>query len=403
VHRKSALHSSAGRHLAAVLQRPQHPHPPKKRTSLIRARLRECLASSSKSPRRLIATTLTELSPLLLATSSRTGSVSAKLTSTPTQSEAPTLPSIGNMTMAIDQQQRHHLGGLPLDHMPYSAAPQFSNPWAATTGPPSTHMYTTPQTATFPQYSLPKQQDANRTMSLPYTSGPGSAHYAPGPLPGPDMHPSQADMRSPYDQAYTSGPPHSASYASQSATFPPINSFSSPQEHSRPSPLSGPPVPTQAFGEALDGARGMVAMSQTDITPRNIYGPRGDRGSTDSYGFPGAHSAHSSISSTGGYPAYFGGSVDSSATDYSSAAESIDSLGSRTLPRPNGLMGATLPPVQQSMMGSFNSKVSSSTQKKHKCKVCDKRFTRPSSLQTHMYSHTGEKREYLTSFELISY
>jgi len=36
--------------------------------------------------------------------------------------------------------------------------------------------------------------------------------------------------------------------------------------------------------------------------------------------------------------------------------------------------------------------VSSSTQKKHKCKVCDKRFTRPSSLQTHMYSHTGEKR-----------
>jgi len=43
------------------------------------------------------------------------------------------------------------------------------------------------------------------------------------------------------------------------------------------------------------------------------------------------------------------------------------------------------------MMGQFSSKVSSSTQKKHKCKVCDKRFTRPSSLQTHIYSHTGEK------------
>ncbi|KAK6841836.1 C2H2 finger domain containing protein FlbC [Apiospora arundinis] len=49
------------------------------------------------------------------------------------------------------------------------------------------------------------------------------------------------------------------------------------------------------------------------------------------------------------------------------------------------------PPAPQSMMGQFSSKVSSSTQKKHKCKVCDKRFTRPSSLQTHMYSHTGEK------------
>ena len=31
------------------------------------------------------------------------------------------------------------------------------------------------------------------------------------------------------------------------------------------------------------------------------------------------------------------------------------------------------------------------THKKYGCKVCDKRFTRPSSLQTHMYTHTGEK------------
>ena len=140
-------------------------------------------------------------------------------------------------------------------------------------------------------------------------------------------------------------------------------------------------------------------MSQTDITPRNIYGPRGDRGSADSYGFPSSHSSHSSISSaSSGYPNYFGGSVDSSATDYSSAAESLDGLNSRTLPRPNGLMGANLPPAPQSMMGSFNSKVSSSAQKKHKCKVCDKRFTRPSSLQTHMYSHTGEKRKRITLY-----
>ena len=34
-----------------------------------------------------------------------------------------------------------------------------------------------------------------------------------------------------------------------------------------------------------------------------------------------------------------------------------------------------------------------STQKKYKCKVCDKLFSRPSSLKTHMYSHTGEKRK----------
>ena len=145
----------------------------------------------------------------------------------------------------------------------------------------------------------------------------------------------------------------------------------------------------------MDGARGMVAISQTDITPRNIYGPRGDRGSTDAYGFPPTHSSSSSISSASGYPSYFGGSsVDGSVTDYSSASESADGLSSRTLPRPTALLNANLPPAPQSMMGSFNSKVSSSTQKKHKCKICDKRFTRPSSLQTHMYSHTGEKRKF---------
>ncbi|KAK9380492.1 uncharacterized protein V2V93DRAFT_370818 [Kockiozyma suomiensis] len=45
----------------------------------------------------------------------------------------------------------------------------------------------------------------------------------------------------------------------------------------------------------------------------------------------------------------------------------------------------------KSLMSSFNSRVSAGTQKKHKCPVCNKRFTRPSSLQTHIFSHTGEK------------
>ncbi|KAG2220546.1 hypothetical protein INT45_004152 [Circinella minor] len=30
-------------------------------------------------------------------------------------------------------------------------------------------------------------------------------------------------------------------------------------------------------------------------------------------------------------------------------------------------------------------------EKRHRCNVCSKLFSRPSALQTHMYTHTGEK------------
>lgn len=161
------------------------------------------------------------------------------------------------------------------------------------------------------------------------------------------------------------------------------------------SPRSTSSTQSQAAYDALDAGRGIVAMSQDLTTPRNIYGLRADKTSADSYGFPSSHSPHSSVSSTSPYPTYYNSSVDgSSVSDYGSQSDSMEPLNSRTLPRPSGLMGSIQPPAPQSMMGQFNSKISSSTQKKHKCKVCDKRFTRPSSLQTHMYSHTGEKRQY---------
>jgi uncharacterized Zn-finger protein len=150
-----------------------------------------------------------------------------------------------------------------------------------------------------------------------------------------------------------------------------------------------PSQPTVTYADAH-------ALSSQDLTPRSIYAPRSSRGSGDSYGFP-SHSSTSSISSAGNYPYYSASvaSVDSSVTDYSSTtSESYDGLSSRTLPRPSGLIPGGAPPGPQSMMGQFSSKMPSNTQKKHKCKVCDKRFTRPSSLQTHMYSHTGEKRKF---------
>jgi len=123
----------------------------------------------------------------------------------------------------------------------------------------------------------------------------------------------------------------------------------------------------------------MVVMSQTNPRNRNQY--------------PSSHSASSSISSNHSFP-YYSGSVDSSATDYSETSSGYPNergIHQATLPRPNIYINGTGAPVPGQMMTTFSSKITSSTQKKHKCKVCDKRFTRPSSLQTHTYSHTGEK------------
>lgn len=301
--------------------------------------------------------------------------------------------------------------------------------------------------------ALPKHSHHGSRAS----SNASMASYAPlpgaGPPPGPssmpdvyrqpDLLPMGQDLlnlnrlqhpttSAPYDSTYTTtaspvNPSYSTSSASYSVGYVPApmrGTFAmAPEESSRrysqqsvaphlmpmgaPNDEGGPRLPgitlsdydrrgmhsddRRGFQDALEASHGMLSMSQD--TPRNIYDIRNrGRGSDDSYGFPSAHSATSSISSSG-FSGYYGGSVDGSVSDYSATGSDIESLSGRTLPRPQGLL-SNHPPGPQSMMGSFSSKVSSSTQKKHKCKVCDKRFTRPSSLQTHMYSHTGEKRKY---------
>lgn len=80
-------------------------------------------------------------------------------------------------------------------------------------------------------------------------------------------------------------------------------------------------------------------------------------------------------------------SAASLCSDTGRTSQSISPLHNRDI-SPN-------PSTPQSIMGQLSSKVYSSSQRKHKCKVCDKRFTRLSDLQTHMYSHTGEKRKCL--------
>ncbi|PHH83249.1 hypothetical protein CDD83_3027 [Cordyceps sp. RAO-2017] len=316
------------------------------------------------------------------------------------------------MTLPTSQQQRF---GPPLnfDYAPHAQPPAFSNPWTSSSPPQPPAA-----AAASPLYVAGQQQPAvgHAMMAAAKPQQPGRASsgsassmasYASLPVATTSaadllglsrLHTTSAAYG---DPAYAaSASPVSGQFAPTSAA-PPYDALGyapAPARHStfamgseadrrfsQQQSLQAEADERRSFADALDASHGMLAMSQE--TPRNIYGSRSNRSSVDSYGFPSTHSTSSSISSTGNFSSYYGDSV----SDYSTAGSDIESVNSRTLPRPQGLMGAQIPPAPQSMMGQFSSKVSSSTQKKHKCKVCDKRFTRPSSLQTHMYSHTGEK------------
>ncbi|KAK4117172.1 hypothetical protein N656DRAFT_793691 [Canariomyces notabilis] len=341
------------------------------------------------------------------------------------------------MTMTIDHNQRR-FGSLHFEHMSsYSGHPHFTDPWApspSTAGPSPASQSGSQQSlyinnhqdgaglphlnlAPLPKHPQHSSRAGSSTSMAPYGALQVSAASAGSPsMAGvyrpQDLLPVSQDhllgvnrlqhqtTSAAYDtSAYTStASPVNATYTSSSSPYDQLGyaqasmrgSFALGNEDSsrRYSQQSLQQDDRRSFQDALEASHGMLSMSQE--TPRNIFDVRNrGRGSGDSYGFPPTHSATSSVSSTG-FSGYYAGSVDGSVSDYSTAGSDIESLSSRTLPRPQGLM-ASAPPAPQSMMGSFSSKVSSSTQKKHKCKVCDKRFTRPSSLQTHMYSHTGEK------------
>lgn len=333
------------------------------------------------------------------------------------------------MAMAVDSRQQ--LTGLPYEQLRYQAPPQFTNPWVSGPATATSHLYAT----SMPQSAVGSEQ-RHANVSMPYHSAGIAAPSLASGIDSLDAVYAQSSL--PAQDVMSAPRPYGAAYpttTSAAANYPPASApqystdytqRGSPYGYQDQRRASHPSVPSTmllgdpneslkqrqsslvdfsrlhtsseaeraSFSDALDASRGMVAMSQ-DITPRNIYGNQGSsRSSSDSYGFPSSHSAHSSISSASTYPSYYNSSVsEASYGDYSSASESVD-MPSRTLPRPSGLIGGTMPPAPQTMMGQFSSKVSSSSQKKHKCKICDKRFTRPSSLQTHMYSHTGEKRTF---------
>jgi hypothetical protein len=346
--------------------------------------------------------------------------------------------------MAVDNRQQSQLNGLAYNGIRYPQ-PQFTNPWVNNaSGAPSTQQYA----STVPSSTgLDGSMQRPTTMAIPSFGLPVTASgLGPGSTLSGDLYEPQnsidisQDLRYGTQQYSTAGPsnpyaPTSAAgynmeYATSRSPFPNQQTFDRRPSHAsvNPAVLLDPQLDPShrnslidinrfnqttsqaqrtSISDAIDASRGMLHLSNpvNDMTPRNIYEAQGGSrtSSADSYGFPQTHSNTSSISSASTYPSSYGsyahshhgshaGSVSDGGTDYSSASESVD-LNARRLPAPANLMGPGMPPAPQSMMGQFSSKVSSSSQKKHKCKICDKRFTRPSSLQTHMYSHTGEKRK----------
>ncbi|KAJ4008848.1 hypothetical protein NW752_008803 [Fusarium irregulare] len=308
------------------------------------------------------------------------------------------------MTMTLDTTQQRFGPSLNFDYSAPAQPPAFSNPWSSSSPPQpppaGSSLFVGSQSALNPSMMAGKPPQSRASTS----STSSMASYG-GAMPVPSTSadllsinrmqttsaaygdPTYTTSASPVNHQFapTSAAPYDTLGYAPAPVRPPPFGLAPADEHARRFSQHSIQDERRSFADALDASHGMLAMSQE--TPRPIYGARSDRSSVDSYGFPSTHSTSSSISSSGNFSSYYGDSV----SDYSTAGSDIESVSSRTLPRPQGLMSSQIPPAPQSMMGQFSSKVSSSTQKKHKCKVCDKRFTRPSSLQTHMYSHTGEK------------
>ncbi|KAL1901801.1 hypothetical protein Sste5346_001504 [Sporothrix stenoceras] len=325
------------------------------------------------------------------------------------------------------QQQQHqqHQQGLP--------RPPSQQPLPPA---PST-MHRNGSTSMAPNASLPYGVAAIATTSAGYADSSNIAAYsAPSPI-----HPTTAyaTAATPYDQmgyapATTmrgAAPPGSAAaaFGLDAAAADVARRFS--QDAAAAQQAAGDN--RRGFQDALEASQGMMSLNSQD-TPRPLGFPgapgntgpaRSQRGSADSYGFPStAHSTSSSVSSQsfGGFYTTGGSSIDSNSNISDYSGSDIEQVSSRHQghhhqhPHTQILHGGvpqhhpaahhagvgahtghrqpfvgSVPPAPQSMMGQFSSKMTNSAQKKHKCKVCDKRFTRPSSLQTHMYSHTGEK------------
>ena len=330
--------------------------------------------------------------------------------------------------MALETQHRpQHNHTSTMHYMPQEQIPHFTNPW--TSQQQQQHQHQMNEAAALQALSKPPSIRTTGVTS-PYIGGrTDMRHMAASQYPNPGgLIPNVSSVGLP---AYTcadmgmsmpcsSGP--AITTIGAAAFMPSFSSFDfTPPRLQIPTDrrLSQPSMPSSLY-IGTDSGKKTRQASLTDNTVRESR-PELDftsggmdtrgmlmsqpiRGRNDSIhsGYHSNHSASSSVSSTHSFPNYYnhGGSIDSSVTDYSDGYPQERSRMVRSS-RPHTYLtnGATVP---NQMMTTFSSKIASSAQKKHKCKVCDKRFTRPSSLQTHTYSHTGEKRMFHRRFLFYS-
>lgn len=291
--------------------------------------------------------------------------------------------------------------------------PQFTNPWVSQdhlNDAANLHALSkTPTIRTTPASSpfLTARTDMRHLTSQPTSHYPNPSGLMPGVtsvgLPAftsAELAMSMAGSTapSPTTSAGTFIPSFSSSsFDFSSRTQATDRRLSQPAMHSSSLFLSADSMPKPRQASLTDISyrprhTGDLDFTSNSMDTRGILMSQPSRPRHDSV-YQSSHSANSSVSSTHSFP-YYGGSVDSSTTDYSDGTGyPQERAGVMRSSRPHSYLntGATVP---NQMMTTFSSKITSSTQKKHKCKVCDKRFTRPSSLQTHTYSHTGEKRKF---------
>ena len=150
------------------------------------------------------------------------------------------------MTMTLDSQQRHHIGGMGYDQLPYTHQPQFSNPWGAGTSSShrSSQLYPSAMSSGMTYDSLSKPQESRSSMPLSFNPLPVTASatnqssYATTAYPHSELLNSSQDLlgstRSTYDSNYSTAPQQPTSYSTSGNGYASANSYNQPMQLQQP-------------------------------------------------------------------------------------------------------------------------------------------------------------------------